>query len=309
MKRIKIIHFFRYALYKLYQLKAVRLLRGIVSFFVASGDLHSARKKLLSELTLSDDEKTLLAKVSLTVHPYDEMYVPFDARHYLSVGLSAMRCIENALHRASGHNSVRCILDFPCGYGRVLRFLKARFPNADITVSEIDRVALEFCRRTFSVESSVSSIDFSKLSVSGEFDLIWCGSLMTHLDETSTMELLKFFRDHLSPGGVCLFTTQGMHSVELIEKNRNAYRLTANGQRQILSEFHKTGYGYADYGDCHGYGVSVVSKDRMLAIASSIERWNDIWFFERGWDNHQDVYGLWRGSAQESNTCSATEAA
>ncbi|MEF9426794.1 MAG: class I SAM-dependent methyltransferase, partial [Candidatus Mariimomonas ferrooxydans] len=94
---------------------------------------------------------------------------------------------------------IRSILDFPCGYGRVLRFLRARFADADITISEINPVALDFCKREFSVKSVILDKDFSKLSLTCKLDLIWCGSLITHLDEKAATDLLKFFHDILSP--------------------------------------------------------------------------------------------------------------
>lgn len=277
-----------------YQFKAVRSLRRIAAGLVAPGDLNRAKRKLLSDIARSDDEKVLLANVSVEVHRNDEMYVPFDGGHYLSVGLSAVRCIEWALHQARQRNPVRSILDLPCGYGRVLRFLKVRFPNAEISAAEINSAAVEFCKRTFAVKSSISSTNFRTLPVPGQFDVIWCGSLVTHLDETATTELLRFFRNCVAPGGLCVLTTHGKYSVELVERNPSNYRLTPAAQRKILSQFQETGFGYADYKNTPGYGVSVVSQDRMRAIAGNAGRWGRVSFAERGWDNHQDVYGLSR---------------
>jgi SAM-dependent methyltransferase len=267
-----------------------RSLRSFAASFVAPMDFRSAQRTLASDPDLSSQERSLLKQVSLHVHRNDEMYMPFDARHYLSTGLSAMRCIESALQKAVGGQAVRSILDFPCGYGRVLRFLRARFPDAEITVSELDKAALAFCKESFYVKTVESTTDFSKLSVAGSFDLIWCGSLLTHVDENSAAELLKFFRDHLSPGGRVLFTTHGRHPVHSIRKTRRAYGLTDAARQDLLSQYDARGYGYADYPGRPGYGVSVASPDRMDSIARSVGPWKDVSFLERGWDNHQDVY-------------------
>jgi SAM-dependent methyltransferase len=257
-------------------------------------DFRLAKLRLLSSGTLSANEKTLLNRVSLRVHYSDGMYVTFEALHYLSVGLSAIRCIEGALQKSPGHNAVRCILDFPSGYGRVLRYLRAQFPDAAITVAEIDRRALEFCTRAFSAKSVVSDTDF-KLSLAERFDLIWCGSLVTHIREKATADLLKFFYEHLLPGGLCVFTTHGQLSAEWIEKNKETYGLSEDARRKVLSQFHDTGYGYADYGQEQECGVSVASHDRILAIARGVGHWNETFYLEHGWDNHQDVYGLAKG--------------
>ena len=251
----------------------------------------------MTDITVPDTDKALLDKVSLRVHCNDGMYMPSGARHYLSVGLSAVRCIEKALEKSNRTNAVGSILDFPSGYGRVLRFLKAKFPKADITASEIDTSKLDFCKDVFSVKSVISDIDFSKLSLSGKFDLIWCGSLITHIDERATADLLKFFYNHLSPGGLCVFTTHGQLSVKWIEQKTQTYRLTASAQHQLLSQFYDKGYGYADKNQ-HGYGISVVSHKRMLSIARNVGKWNEIYFQEREWDNHQDVYGFTKNTEQ-----------
>lgn len=275
-------------IYKLYRC----LVRILKILYPADIDFDFAKKKLLLSNVLSDEDKALLNKVSLRIHRNDGMYMPATARHYLSVGLSAIRCIENALDKKNGEKVVRSILDFPSGYGRVLRFLSVRFPDANITISEIDPAALDFCKREFSAKSVISYEDFNKLSISGKFDLIWSGSLITHIDEKATTDLLRFFYDNLSPDGLCVFTTHGQTSVESIQKKRYTYRLTASSRQKILSQFHKRGYGYVDYMNQHGYGISVVSHDRMFAIARSVGQWDKTIYLERGWDNHQDVYGF-----------------
>ncbi|MBI3801319.1 MAG: class I SAM-dependent methyltransferase [Deltaproteobacteria bacterium] len=264
------------------------LLRRICKTF----DLHQAKRSLLSSPALSDQEKALLDRVSLKIHGNDELYVPFHAQHYLSVGLSALRCIEEVLNRAKGDRVIRPILDFPCGYGRILRFLRARFPDADITGAELNRAALDFCRRTFSVRSLVSDTDFTRLSLSDKFDLIWCGSLFTHVDEKAATALLKFFQDHLTPVGLCVFTTHGLTSVDRIQEAKKTYGLPVKARQELLSQFREHGYGYADYPDQNGYGVSVVSHERMLALAESAGNWHEVVFGERAWDSHQDVYGF-----------------
>jgi SAM-dependent methyltransferase len=264
--------------------------RNIAASIVAPRDFRAAQRKCASDQRLSGQEKAVLQKISLVVHRNDEMYVPLDAKHYLSTGLGALRCIESALQKASEPRPVRSILDFPCGYGRVLRFLRARFPDADITVSELDKGGLEFCSKTFSARAVQSDADFSKLSMPGRFDLIWCGSLLTHLDENSAAKLLQFFYEHLSPRGICLFTTHGKASADYVRQSQRAYGLNASARETLLRQYDDRGYGYADYSGKKGFGVSVASSERMLSLARGVAHWQSLSFIERGWDNHQDVY-------------------
>ena len=72
------------------------------------------------------------------------------------------------------------ILDLPCGHGRVMRWLRATFPKASLTACDIDGDGVSFCAETFGARPALSSTDPEDL-VLGTFDLIWCGSLLTHL--------------------------------------------------------------------------------------------------------------------------------
>jgi len=256
-------------------------------------DFHLARRSLSRSDTLSSEEKSLLGNVSLRTHLQDGMYERSAAREYLLVGLSALRAIEIALRAVRAEDrGVVTVLDFACGYGRVLRFLRARFSAARITAADKDPVALDFCRRAFSVHSIPSHAQFRTLAIPQTFDLIWCGSLITHIEENAAAELLTFFRDHLSPGGVCVVSTHGRRSAEWIRTRTRTYGLTVNAQRQVLSQFDETGYGYADYRNHRGYGISLVSHERMLEIAQRLGTWREACYLEHGWFHHQDVYGF-----------------
>jgi SAM-dependent methyltransferase len=242
-------------------------------------------------MDLTKEEKSILDKVSLRIHSADTMYAD-DAFHYLSVGLSASRCIRETLWRTPPAYTVESILDFASGYGRVLRFLRVMFPNSDITAAEIDSTALDFCRRSFSVATFLSKTNFSDLSLPHRFDLIWCGSLFTHIDEQASSNLLRFFHDHLSDQGVCVFTTHGQCSIDWLQSKKVTYGLTEDAQQKVIREFQSKGYGYADYPNQSGNGISTVSHQRILELARGVGQWHVIFFLEHGWDNHQDVYAF-----------------
>ncbi|NJD24116.1 MAG: class I SAM-dependent methyltransferase [Betaproteobacteria bacterium] len=281
----------RNAVKKLMPSHLLKLIRPI-KYRIIRHDFLRAKHRLQSSIELTDDEKQLLHKVALQVHHSDSMYQPDGALHYLSVGLSASRCIHKAIGSLSNKYPIEEILDFPCGYGRVLRFLRAMFPASHITAAEIDSNALNFCRQTFSVTTLLSKTNLGELSHLQRFDLIWCGSLFTHIDESSAITLLRFFQDHLTERGLCVFTTHGQQSIEWIQSSKMTYGLTEDGQRKIVQEFQTAGYGYADYPNQSGYGISAVSHDRMVELAKATGGWAETLFIEHGWDNHQDVYAF-----------------
>ena len=227
--------------------------RRVRSWTRVRRDLHGARRRLLSSPDFTSEEKRLLRRVSLRVNHSDSMYNGGhrDAKdrgfHYLSVGLSANRCIREALRSAGKAFSCGSILDFPSGYGRVLRFLRAGFPDSDITAAEIDERALDFCRRSFDVTPFLAQQSFRRMSLPRQFDLIWCGSLLTHIDEQAACDLLRLFREHLSRGGVCIITTHGRRSIEWLLRREVTYGLSDDARQKAIQEFWSKGYGYADY--------------------------------------------------------------
>src|SRR5262245_13598675 len=85
-----------------------------------------------AELKLSD-VRAFLARgksleVSREVLPDDAMCV-YNADLYFKAGPAALRCIYMAL-LAACRMDVRNILDFGSGGGRVMRYLRAAFPDA-----------------------------------------------------------------------------------------------------------------------------------------------------------------------------------
>lgn len=123
--------------------------------------------------------------------------------HYHRAGTEALRAIGFGLEGANVLG-VRSILDFACGGGRVMRHLRAKFPDAEITGCDIWEEGLEFCRRTFGAEI-FRSPDLKRLSLPGSYDVIWCGSMLTHMGEDDWRAALKLWRSVLR--GVLIFTT------------------------------------------------------------------------------------------------------
>jgi SAM-dependent methyltransferase len=256
-------------------------------------DFRDAKRRLLYSPDITPVEKRLLNSVAFQVCADDTMYAS-DPFHYLSVGLSAVRCIQEGIRSARKESPVGRILDLPCGYGRVLRFLRVMYPDSAITAADVDTNALSFCRWTFSVTPVLSSPDLRTLSFPSQFDLIWCGSLLTHVDEDGAAALLRVFHDSLRDQGVCVLTTHGRRAAGWMENKEVTYGLADDPRLKLLREFASRGYGYADLPDSPGYGVSAVSHDRFVELARRAGTWHETMFIETGWDNHQDVYAFSR---------------
>lgn len=265
-----------------------------LGFVDAKDALIAARDALLASEAVAEQEHTLLHRVSLDIHRHDDMYVPGHADHYLTMGLSALGVITDALNASGRTSPVNRVLDFGCGFGRVLRMLEAQFNEADIFASELNSTALAYCESVFSVQGFQSNVDVKQVDNAGQFDLIWCSSLIPHIDESSATDLLRFFHENLASGGVCVFSTHGLKSLEALQAGMFSYNLSARTQEGILTGYRRDEYGFGNYRFREGYGISLSSREKIEAMAVSVGDWSEVMFKPGGWDSHQDLFAFCR---------------
>jgi SAM-dependent methyltransferase len=253
-----------------------------------------ARNALLRRSWPTAEEKDMLRKVSLRVSSHDNMYVTGEAEHYLSAGLSAVRCITNVLDRLGiERSSIHSVLDLPCGGGRVLRFLRTVFPCGMFAACDTDVILLKFSGDVHAARMFHSHPDFTQVRIGSKFDLIWCGSLCTHINERRCIDLLRLFYDHLSPNGVCIFSTQGGTAISWLSNRAFGFGLSESARRLLGSQVVEPGFGYA-YVDYEGqeYGISIIEYDKLIKMAGAVGEWSLAAYLESGWDDFQDVYAF-----------------
>ena len=230
--------------------------------------------------------------VSQEISAGDEMYAG-DKDHYFRVGTSALHCIDSALRSAQkGSDTIRSILDLPCGHGRVMRFLKARFVNAELTACDLNKPAVDFCAQTFGARGVYSDTAPAKIPLGEKYDLIWCGSLLTHLTKDLCEQFIVQFHKWLKPGGLAIFTLHGRCSERLIGTGRYRYGLSDDSARLVVQDYREHGFGYADYPGVTGYGISACQPGYALAELVRHPELKLVSYQEMGWDNHQYVVCL-----------------
>ncbi len=99
------------------------------------------------------------------------------------------------------------ILEFACGYGRVTRHLVRRVRPEKLTVSDIDRSAVDFVTRTFGVRGRYSTTEPEQLVDDGRYHLILVVSLFSHLPIQTWTRWLKRLNELLMPDGLLVFST------------------------------------------------------------------------------------------------------
>lgn len=231
-----------------------------------------------------------LAAVNLEISPDDNMFAEGFDDHYFSVGFSGLINILTSLACAQkGKHNVKSIFDFPSGWGRELRFIKAYFPEADITAGEIEERALTFCRKQFAVNTFLSQKDFNKIPVKHKYDLIWCGSLFTHLSKVRFKQLLDFFYHSLHDDGMLCFTAHGRYARHLLDSKKFTYGLNKWQIAKLLLQHKISGYGYINYRGTIDYGISLVRPSWIIRSLEMNDQLKVVLYKEKGYDNHQDV--------------------
>jgi SAM-dependent methyltransferase len=214
--------------------------------------------------------------VAEVIAPDDAMYAG-DARHYFETGRQALELIQQALDYEP-----TTILDMPCGHGRVLRWLRAAYPTARITACDIDRAGVDFCVATFGALPVYGSDDLEQVDLDGVFDLIWVGSLFTHLDAHRWRAFLRFFESRLQPAGRLVFTTHGRHVAEHM-------RSWDGDNAALFVPFDRDGFGYTGRPGRPHFGGSLSTPEWVRRFVESETRLSVLDITERGWDDFQDV--------------------
>jgi len=250
-----------------------------------------------------------LEQFDAEISPNDVMF--HISKHYVNVGLSALKLIDYAGGKGfTPSGGLRAILDLPCGHGRVARALRSRFPNADLTVCDINRDGVDFCARKFKATGVYGTDDFERMEIGKSFDLIWVGALIIHFRADQTIRFIRCMTRHLSEDGLLILTTLGGRAslrLTAMNKVRSGYskgklrnkstfrmiqdwRTRYNTLSNMHAQFRNVGYGYEDDPRCPGtgYGHSMISRHWMEGFFAG-EAYGIVDYMERGWYDYQDV--------------------
>lgn len=231
----------------------------------------------------------LAARLNLAVSEKDIMLKKSTCTHYLRTGFSALDSIHRCIPSLKDFAPMR-ILDFGCGYGRVLRMLRGAWSASVLTACDVEPDGLAFCMEHFDISGYRSQIKPTAIPMAHGFDLIWVGSLITHLDEDAIMGYISLFRHLLEPDGHVVFTTHGDYVVDRLKSGGFHYDLTKEKIDSIIHGYENGGYGYEDYPTWAGYGVSATSAEWLRPRVEALGRLRFKAHLPKHWDSHQDVW-------------------
>jgi len=233
-------------------------------------------------------------KADRTLALQDGMVAAENPEQYFDLGRRALELIQ--------FSSVLCdkphypaILDLPCGHGRVLRWLRAHYQYAKITACDLDRDGVDFCAKQFGAAPVYSHADLRQLPFTAQFDLIWVGSLVTHLRQDRWLATLDCLVKWTNECGVIVLTTQGRTATSLLARGRKNVAENIN-KPALLEEFARTGFAYQRYFESNAeedYGFAVSSPEWLMR---ALQRYPNIIiraYLEEAW-GLQDVVILYK---------------
>lgn len=239
-----------------------------------------------------------LSGVSSVISPSDDMAHPSwdkNLSHYKSVGANAIEIILTALLCCRKHSKIESILDMPSGFGRVTRHLASAFADSTLFACDLYQDRIDFCAKTFNARPIKSHKDLTLVKFPMKFDLIWCGSLLSHLQAPELDDVLELFSSNLTDRGIAIFTTLGRASPFIHKTSFKYVPQDIYESSGIEAQFARNGFGYAEYGEPERffeqdtYGIAFAEPSFIL---KRLERDRTIRIrgvSERAWDDQQDA--------------------
>lgn len=203
------------------------------------------------ELVIKSIEHRTVDGVELPRMPSDEMQrntVGSSGEHALREGFNFYCGIKQyAANLGLVLNRDSSILDFGCGWGRIIRFFLKDVAAENLYGIDVDPQLLDICLQT------VGHGNYSKvnpLPPSGfpdnSFDIVYAFSVFSHLAEPVHIKWVEEFSKILKPGGILVATTQARSFIELCRSLRGKIHDFA-WYNALAGSFVDTDAALADY--------------------------------------------------------------
>ncbi len=203
-------------------------------------------------------------EIDPTISPLDTMIVPGREKQYFELGERALEWVEHAARLCHKPHFPR-ILDYGASYARALRWLRPQHHYAEIVASDIEQEAIQFCARHWGATPHLSDVDPTKVSFDQPFDLIWCGSVFTHLSLKRWRETLDLLIRHTNECGMLVLTFQGRFFASALAR-KQPYIADDIDQAALLADLKRDGFAYQPYFDSEDqeYGIAVHSPEWLM---------------------------------------------
>jgi SAM-dependent methyltransferase len=203
------------------------------------------------------------------VHVDDQMYrsdAPEHVRHYVEDARSAVENIEQSLGAVGrSFDDVRSCLDFACGYGRVTRWLVRALGPERVIAADLDRQAIRFCSHAFGTSTVRSPCDPARVAIRDSYDVVFVGSLLTHLPVSGCAAALRALRGIVRPDGLLIFSTQGESCLAHLDWYGPEFVAAAD---EFRTGVRRDGAAFVPYRGRRDYGITILTPARWRRWSS-----------------------------------------
>jgi 2-polyprenyl-3-methyl-5-hydroxy-6-metoxy-1,4-benzoquinol methylase len=227
---------------------------------VASGSTNAAMLTYTSGMSDSEWLEVLLKSLDHGIIDGIEMpgFPPEELQRQF-VGMSGLQALNEAfnfyseikryagkLGRKLGRDSR--VLDFGCGWGRIIRFFLKDVTADNLYGIDVDSEMIDLCIKTvghghYSAIKPLPPLEFSE----GSFDIVYAYSVFSHLAEPVHIQWIEEFSRILKPGGILVATTQARSFIELCRTLRNQSNSSNNWHHALAHSFVDSEAALADY--------------------------------------------------------------
>jgi SAM-dependent methyltransferase len=125
-------------------------------------------------------------------------------------------------HRPDGYDGVRDVVEFGCGWGRMIRFFIKDVEPAHLTGIDCLPDVIEICESTNRWATFDCVAPTPPVNLPDEFaDLVYAYSVFSHLSEETHLAWIEEFCRVLRPGGLLVATTRGRAYLDVCANLRN----------------------------------------------------------------------------------------
>jgi SAM-dependent methyltransferase len=233
--------------------------------------------------------------VSKVISPLDAMWRAFpNEEAYLAAG----KTIADALRIVVSLSKLepKSILDYGCGHGRVLRWLRAFWPTAQLSAADVRRIQIDFCAKTFDATPILIDRPFSEIQLPSNYDLIWLGSIFTHIDEEDWRGLILSLKPFVAKNGILCFSFAGRTVYELIKNGDKGGGLVNEPQANVVnlvSSYESGGFAFLRQAESNGrpWGRSIAQPQWVLNLCMELGG-KIVLYSEQAYARRQDVVAL-----------------
>jgi len=192
-------------------------------------------------------------------------------QEYLSLGQKQVATIHEQLARVGGQLQEHGrVLDFGCASGRLIRWFADQAQSGEVWGVDVDAEHIVWCQQNlsppfnFCTTTTAPHLPFEDRY----FDLVYAGSVFTHIDELADAWFLEL-RRVLRSGGFAFITINDKHSLGIIQKNPDfnlAKRIVEAAPRLRLDE---VDFSKVTIGRSH----TIYDRDSLI---EKLNRWFDV---------------------------------